>query len=464
MMRKLYLFLFLTICFQIVQAQTPKDKNAVIFRTLWTDYVNPNEGDLLDYKNYRYGFSAAYGRNIIDWLNLEVPIQVANPLLKGDPRNKFMFGLDIQAHAQYYKETNPVIPYFVIGAGAKIIDTLGLHPEFPIGLGVDIRLFERGYLNFQAEYRYSTKADRKSINLGVGLKYLLGREVKDMDKDGVVDTLDECPNIAGLATLKGCPDKDNDGIADHLDQCPDVAGPKSTMGCPDRDKDGIPDKDDKCPDQAGPVSNGGCPILDRDGDGINDDIDKCPDEAGTMATGGCPDRDEDGVADKYDECPDVVGLKEFNGCPDTDGDGIEDRLDKCPETPGVKSNNGCPEIEVKDKEKLEFAMQQVQFEVNKATLLPVSYSILDEIAGIMKKYPDYNLDISGHTDPTGNRNTNIKLSLERAKTCFNYLVSRGISTGRMTYEGYGPDKPRYDNKTSTGRKLNRRVEFNMNLK
>ena len=46
----------------------------------------------------------------------------------------------------------------------------------------------------------------------------------DFDGDGIPDEEDNCPDIAGLLELKGCPDTDGDGIADSEDQCPDFAG------------------------------------------------------------------------------------------------------------------------------------------------------------------------------------------------------------------------------------------------
>jgi hypothetical protein len=83
---------------------------------------------------------------------------------------------------------------------------------------------------------------------------------KDTDNDNVPDSEDECPNIPGPKSTKGCPDSDSDGIPDHLDDCPTVSGIKQFNGCPDTDLDGIPDNKDVCPYEAGPASNNGCPL------------------------------------------------------------------------------------------------------------------------------------------------------------------------------------------------------------
>jgi hypothetical protein len=71
-------------------------------------------------------------------------------------------------------------------------------------------------------------------------------------------------------------------VADKDDACPDVFGLAALKGCPDTDKDGI-DKDDKCPTVAGPKENAGCPWPDTDGDGVLDKDDKCPEVKGTVA-------------------------------------------------------------------------------------------------------------------------------------------------------------------------------------
>lgn len=278
---------------------------------------------------------------------------------------------------------------------------------------------------------------------------------KDMDKDGVPDDKDECPTAAGTAASQGCPDKDGDGFADKDDACPDLAG--NLKGCPDKDGDGFPDNIDKCPDANGPVN--GCP--DRDKDGWADGDDKCPDVAGRNA--GCPDSapdaDGDGVPDSSDPCPNSKGS--FGGCPDSDGDGVADNLDKCPNSAGPATSGGCPEIKKEVKERLAFATRAVQFESGKAVLKAQSYEILDEIAGIMRTYPDYKLIISGHTDDQGNDVVNMALSAERARACADYLGFKGVSQNRMRSAGFGESRPIADNRTIEGRELNRRVEFEL---
>ena len=183
-----------------------------------------------------------------------------------------------------------------------------------------------------------------------------------------------------------------------------------------------------------------------------------------MGKEGNGDRDGDGITDNLDLCPDAPGTAALSGCPDRDGDGVADKDDRCPDTRGTVANGGCPEMDRADVLILEEAIKVVEFETAKATLLPASLPTLNEVARLMKKYPGYNLQIDGHTDNTGDDKLNLKLSEDRAKTCYDYLAGKGVEARRMKYAGYGESRPIGDNNTAEGRELNRRVEFKMSVK
>ena len=109
-------------------------------------------------------------------------------------------------------------------------------------------------------------------------------------------------------------------------------------------------------------------------------------------------------------------------------------------------------------QKTEFILSGgINFETGKAELLSVAYPELDKVLKVMKDYPDTKWKIEGHTDNTGNYNKNIELSKQRAQSAYNYFVSNGIDRSRLIINGYGPDFPIADNKTETGKALNRRV-------
>ena len=101
----------------------------------------------------------------------------------------------------------------------------------------------------------------------------------------------------------------------------------------------------------------------------------------------------------------------------------------------------------------------VNFDFNKSSLKSESFPILYHAAEILLTHPDVNVEIQGHTDNVGSDNYNQKLSLERAVSVKNFLVSKGVSASRITTVGMGESKPISDNKTADGRMLNRRIEF-----
>jgi outer membrane protein OmpA-like peptidoglycan-associated protein len=103
----------------------------------------------------------------------------------------------------------------------------------------------------------------------------------------------------------------------------------------------------------------------------------------------------------------------------------------------------------------------VSFNQGSYSLLSSSHQTLDLVAQLMQRYPTYHLKIEGHTSNQGNPEANKQLSMLRAKACMEYLQQQGISTDRMTYKGYGGEKPRSTNDTQSGRRRNRRVEFDL---
>ena len=326
------------------------------------------------------------------------PPQVKNPDIKGklSDVNKTQFsmqvgaGYDIPVSSQN-KSTQFVISPFV-----------SFHPYF----GQSPRKIET----------WNVTTVRAGIAFKVGSGHKIATPVpppppvvKDRDGDGILDDVDRCPDVAGLASLKGCPDRDGDGIADIDDRCPDVPGILRYEGCPE------------------------------------------------------PDRDKDGIYDVFDKCPDVFGLARYQGCPipDTDGDGINDEDDKCILTPGPASNFGCPVISETIIQKVNVAAKNVFFATGSAKLLPKSFPPLKTVAKILTDNPSFKIIVEGHTDSTGKHDMNMKLSDDRAASVATYLKSVGIDESRIRSEGFGPDRPIAANKSISGRAANRRVEMKL---
>jgi outer membrane protein OmpA-like peptidoglycan-associated protein len=203
--------------------------------------------------------------------------------------------------------------------------------------------------------------------------------------------------------------------------------------------------------------------MDNDRDGIVDAQDKCPDKSGVAALDGCPDTDGDGIGDDVDKCPndaeDKDGYLDDDGCadPDNDADGVPDDLDMCPNQPGATDNDGCPKTEEIQRGSL--VLKGVNFATGRASLLPGSGSVLDEVALSLREWPEVTVEIQGHTDSRGGYDLNMNLSRRRAETVRQYLIDKGVSPERLTANGYGPDRPIADNRSADGRARNRRVEI-----
>lgn len=99
------------------------------------------------------------------------------------------------------------------------------------------------------------------------------------------------------------------------------------------------------------------------------------------------------------------------------------------------------------------------FDLGKATLKPESEPELKRILQVMKENMALVIEISGHTDNTGSDEINNKLSLERANAVKENLLKGGIDQARIRTKGYGKSKPKADNATEEGRQINRRVEI-----
>jgi OOP family OmpA-OmpF porin len=314
-----------------------------------------------------------------------------------------------------------VVPFIDLGVGASNYKKY-FSAFTPVGLGLQINFFDEAWLLINSQYRIPVTGNASyhfyhSITIA----------------GNIAEKKQPAPKVVEVPAVT---DRDGDGIVDSLDACPDQAGLAALQGCPDRDGDGIADRDDKCPDVAGLAKYQGCPIPDTDKDGINDEEDKCPNVPGVARYQGCP-------------------------IPDSDKDGINDEEDKCPNEAGPASNFGCPVIDVVVVEKVNKAAKNIFFATGSTKLLAKSYNSLKDVAQIMKDNPTYKIDVDGYTDITGSADKNQVLSENRANSVKEYLKGNGVDESRITATGHGINDPVADNKTSTGRAKNRRVEMKL---
>jgi OOP family OmpA-OmpF porin len=329
-------------------------------------------------------------------------------------------------------------PYVTTGLGLSAFKTY-LGEYLVVGTGLQVKAFDNVkflaldkvslVVNIQRRLRLTNTLSNHNIYT-VGLAGNIAKLIKERP----VPTID----LNTIPVAKNF-DRDNDGMPDSLDFCPDVAGLTAYQGCPDTDQDGVSDNHDKCPTTPGLEKYHGCPIPDSDGDGINDEDDKCPN---------------------------IAGLAKYNGCPipDTDDDGVNDEEDSCANEPGIPELHGCPPVTKEVKAAVDMAAKDIFFKLGSFDLLPSSYAALDEVVKILKENPELLLDIEGHSDSIGSARINKLLSARRAAAIFDYLVSKGIDPNRIMTIGYGSEKPIADNSTEEGRAKNRRVELKLKSK
>ncbi len=116
-------------------------------------------------------------------------------------------------------------------------------------------------------------------------------------------------------------------------------------------------------------------------------------------------------------------------------------------------------VNIKFEPARSYKLDNVHFDVDKASLRQSSYAQLNELFDYLQHHPDIIAEIAGHTDNTGTAAHNLKLSQDRANTIRNYLLKKGIKADRLSAKGYGATEPVADNSTEQGKQLNRRTEL-----
>jgi outer membrane protein OmpA-like peptidoglycan-associated protein/opacity protein-like surface antigen len=185
------------------------------------------------------------------------------------------------------------------------------------------------------------------------------------------------------------------------------------------------------------------------------------------------DSDRDGLSDELENS---LGTDPNN--PDTDGDGLLDgeEVNKYKTDPkdkdtdnggimdGIEVRNGANPLDADDDilsiavgEKL--ILRNIEFNLNSAEITPTSERILNFALNALKKAPDMEIQIVGHTDNSGEEDFNLELSQKRADAVKIWLTNNGINADRISTLGKGETEPLVPNDTEANKQKNRRVEF-----
>ena len=312
----------------------------------------------------------------------------------------------------------------------------------------------------EKEYKTDPKnpdTDSDGLNDGDEVKQYRTDPLKnDTDADGLTDA-DEV-NINRCDPLKA--DTDGDGFNDGIE----VTQYKTDPSKADTDGDELSDSDEIQKHHSDPIK------ADTDGDGLGDGDELLKYQSDLLKT----DTDNDSLADgdevsKYKTDPskadtDGDGLNDFAEVTthhtdplkvDSDGGGMVDGAE-------IKANKNPldPKDDLFDLSKgAKVVLRGINFEFNKARILPESEPVLEKARESLVANPDVTVIISGHTDNVGNDDYNRNLSLKRAQAVKDWLVAKGISGNRMKVVGKGKSEPVVSNDTDEGRAENRRIEF-----
>jgi len=313
---------------------------------------------------------------------------------------------------------------------------------------------------------------------------------------------------AQVATMEVA-DTDGDGIADHIDQCPAQPGSLDKLGCENKPKsktDSIKSKTTRpnsqgiSTQQAGDVeliaesdaqTMGEVELIDeqdlqnpdsqqdekRDKVALSETEDKLTTEPKTntdmnlqsdsnmqvVAESDTETKTESRVtvdAEASDsEAEPVIGDVELIDEPDSDADNTQDTEQQTTNS-SIALTPATPVTQT-EEQLVQDAGFNIQFQQGNATLTGRSAEILLEVAKVMQRYPDIQLEAHGFSDNAGESTTNQRLSAQRAEACIDIIVEAGIDRDRLTAIGFGELNPIASNDTPEGRQKNRRVEFKL---
>jgi outer membrane protein OmpA-like peptidoglycan-associated protein len=359
--------------------------------------------------------------------------------------------------------------------------------EIPLGGGFQVMISDVTAIGLQASYHSTSTDNLDDIKTGTNDNYwsfgltiisFLKPVDNDPDRDGLTNDEEK-----QLGTDPNNPDTDGDGLNDgdevhlyHTDPLKyDTDGDGLSDGDEvlkyhtdplkyDTDGDGLSDGDEVLKYHTDPLK------YDTDGDGLSDGDEVLKYHTDPLKY----DTDGDGLSDgdevlkyhtdplKYDTDGDGLSdgdeVLKYHTDPlkmDTDGGGMPDGKEVQLGLNPLDPSDDVPIINVGER----IILEGVNFETAKTILLPTAKSILDQVAASLVKSPDAEVAIHGHTDNVGGAKYNMKLSIGRAEAVKAYLVSKGITSSRVTTKGFGFTKPIADNSTPEGRAKNRRIEF-----
>ncbi len=409
------------------------------------------------------------------------------------------------ATLSYAFTDDPVSPYMSVGIGAMMyqrranvndfVPSNKFKYSFVIPVAIGVEAFTGRQTSFVGEVGTHIADSRLDIQRSgspliaftarVGFNFYFGnRDNDDDDADGLSNVEER-----RLGTNPLNPDTDHDGLTDGQE----VKIYKTNPLKIDTDGDGLSDGDEVLKYHTDPLKS------DTDGDGLSDGDEILKYHTDPLKS----DTDGDGLSDgeevliyhtdplKVDTDGDGLSdweeVKIYHTDPlkkDTDGDGLtdSDEVRKYKTDPlkadtdgggvpdGEEVRRGTNPLDPRDDRsegriRLEkgksLLLEGVNFESGTARLTLSSEATLSRVLQALQDNSDAVVEIAGYTDNIGRASTNLSLSRRRAEVVKTWLVDHGISSLRLTAQGFGASDPIAPNTTVLGRAQNRRIEFHM---
>jgi hypothetical protein len=120
-------------------------------------------------------------------------------------------------------------------------------------------------------------------------------------------------------------------------------------------------------------------------------------------------------------------------------------------------NTMTEEMQLKNEGQL--PIKSILFEFDKAIVQKVSFGELESLINLLNTRPKLIIALEGHTDAKGQESYNVNLSKNRVNAVKEFLVANGIKEDRIKINYFGENKPKAENETPEGRKINRRVDI-----
>ncbi|MEM7658232.1 MAG: OmpA family protein, partial [Bacteroidota bacterium] len=392
------------------QAQTSENRWMAGLSAVFMDYQGPLTGDYLQARSWNPGITMGAHAYLNPLLNLSVNSSFVPEAIYPLGENNFLSTSLIDANVltrikanngKLLREDAVFAPYIGTGFGVNSASN-NVRLYVPAVLGIQFQVSQNFSLQIETTYKQSIKkGDIHPLTHTAGFVFALPDNGKPKRPE---------------------PDPD-----------PDVEDMEMLA---DADKDGVPDRDDICPDEKGKAMYLGCPDA------------------------------------PADENEDIAEAQPQDPTPQQPVQEIEVQQQPAPQIDQVMIDDGQNEqfqpaeelrpVSQADLAILEDAMSNVYFEQGSDILKPESLNVLDEVAMVLERNPQYNLDVLGHTDNTGDHNSNLVLSIKRAFKVKYYLVyEKNVRMSRIASDGYSSAAPKFDNDTAEGRAKNRRVEFKL---